>query len=368
MKKKIFAWLGIGMLLGIRVAAQPAQNVVLVTLDGVRWQEVFNGADGRLLFDPAYSPDTAKARRHFWGATPQERRQKLMPFVWKTVAEQGQLYGNRQLQSRVNVANPYWFSYPGYSELLAGYVDDRVKSNKKIPNPNPTVLEFLNKKPDLRGKVAVFSSWEVIEAAVNESRSGIPANSANEARNADNAVDSLLNDMTALLPREWGDGVRADFLTYFTARAYVQRHKPRVLFLSFDETDELAHAGRYFDHLTMLQSLDRYLGDLWRTMQAMPEYRGKTTFMLTTDHGRGQQGKARWKSHGTGTGGSYQMWLAVWGAGVAPTGEQSGGPVFFQHQIAATLARALGYDFQSDKPVGPPIDNVFAPAPARVEP
>ncbi|SFD72610.1 alkaline phosphatase family protein [Spirosoma endophyticum] len=344
--------------ISVSALAQPAQNLILVTLDGVRWQEVFNGADSTLLFDPVYSRDTASARKQFWAATPAERRVRIMPFLWNTIGKQGQLYGNRQLGNRMNVSNPHWFSYPGYNEILSGYADDRIKSNDKIDNPNVTVLEFLNQQPDYKGKVAVFSSWDVIEAAVNEKRSGIPASSANEPSHPVTSADSLLSDLTTLYPREFGDGVRADFLTYFSARQYVKQKQPRILFLSFDETDDLAYAGRYHDHLRMVQSIDTYLADLWKMIQTMPQYAGKTAILVTTDHGRGHTPKARWKDHGTKTADSYQIWLAAMGPGVATSGEQSNGPVLFQNQLAATLARLLGFDFKSDHPVGKPIDSI----------
>ena len=340
------------------VVAQPVQNVILVTLDGVRWQEIFNGADSTLLFDPSYTRDTASARKEFWATTPTERRKRLVPFFWNTIGTQGQLYGNRQQGNRINVSNPHWFSYPGYNEILSGYADERIKSNDKINNPNITVLEFLNNQPELAGKVAVFSSWDVIEAAVNEPRSHIPASSANEPTQPLSAVDSLLSDLTTLYPREFGDGVRADFLTYFSARQYVKRKQPRVLFMSFDETDDLAHAGRYLDHLRMLQSIDKYITNLWQLVQGMPQYAGKTAILITTDHGRGHTPKARWKDHGTKTPDSYQIWLAAMGPGISPTGEQTGGPVLFQNQFAATMARLMGFDFKTDHPVGPVIDPI----------
>lgn len=354
----------LSLFLSVSALAQPAQNLILVTMDGVRWQEIFNGADSTLLFDPVYSRDTAGARKQFWAPTAVERRTILTPFLWNTVRKQGQLYGNRQRGSRMNVMNPHWFSYPGYNEILSGYADDRIKSNDKIDNPNVTVLEFLNQQPGYQGKVAVFSSWDVIEAAVNEKRSGIPASSANEASQPVTATDSLLSDLTTLYPREFGDGVRADFLTYFAARQYVKQKQPRVLFLSFDETDELAHAGRYADHLRMVQSIDRYLADLWQLIQKMPQYAGKTAILITTDHGRGHTPKARWKDHGTKTADSYQIWLAAMGpgvatSGVATSGEQRDGPVLFQNQIAATLAQLLGVAFKADHPVAPPIDSII---------
>ncbi|OIN59135.1 hypothetical protein BLX24_12735 [Arsenicibacter rosenii] len=362
MKSSILLWflLLFSVVCAQPALAQPAQNIVLITLDGVRWQEVFTGADSTLLFDPVFSPDTAKARKTFWAPTAAERRQKLLPFWWNVVAKQGQLYGNRLKDSKVNTANPYWFSYPGYNEILSGFADERISSNDKKDNPNTTVLEYLNQQPGFKNRIAVFSSWNVIEAAVNENRSGIYANSANELIvNPRTSSDSLLNDMMRLLPSQFGDGVRQDFLTYFMAKNYLKQNKPRVLFLSFDETDDLAHAGKYADHLEMLHSIDGMLNDLWQTIQTMPQYAGKTTFIITTDHGRGHTPKVRWKDHGTKTADSYQMWFGVAGAGVAPTGEQQGGPVLFQNQLAATIARLLGVTYKAEHPVGEPVSSVF---------
>ncbi|GAB3260518.1 hypothetical protein GCM10027347_24870 [Larkinella harenae] len=343
--------------------AQQTQNVVLVTLDGVRWQEVFSGADSTLLFDPLYSPDTASARQFFWAATVQERRQRLFPFLWNTVAKHGQLYGNRQKGSKVNNANPFWFSYPGYNEILSGYADDRIKSNDKIDNPNTTVLEFLNNKPDFKGRIAAFSSWDVIEAAVNEKKTGIYANAGNEPiLQPKTATDSLLNSMMATIPPQvWDKTVRSDFLTYFVAKNYLLQNRPRVLFMQFDETDGLAHAGRYADDLRMVNAADGFLADLWKTIQQIPQYAGKTSLIITTDHGRGHTPKATWKGHGTKTPDSYQLWFAVIGPDTPPTGEQTGGPVLFQNQLASTLARLLGQDFQCEHPVGKPVLTVLKP-------
>ena len=94
------------------------RNVVLVTADGVRWQEVFRGPEESLLNqkDGGVS-DVAALRRDFWRPTPKARREAVMPFLWKVIARQGQIYGNRDKGSPAKVANGMNFSYPGYNEL-----------------------------------------------------------------------------------------------------------------------------------------------------------------------------------------------------------------------------------------------------------
>jgi len=68
------------------------------------------------------------------------------------------------------------FSYPGYNEILSGFPDPRIDSNDRKPNPNVTVLEWLNGRPGFSGKVAAFASWELLPWIVNTERSHIPAN------------------------------------------------------------------------------------------------------------------------------------------------------------------------------------------------
>src|SRR3974377_36129 len=101
------------------VADHATQNVVLIVSDGLRWQEVFSGADASLLNDEhggIWEPaDSLKAR--FWNDDPAVRRRVLLPFLWDVIAKQGQLYGNQAKGSVARVTNPYWFSYPGYNEM-----------------------------------------------------------------------------------------------------------------------------------------------------------------------------------------------------------------------------------------------------------
>jgi hypothetical protein len=79
------------------------KNVVIVTLDGYRWQEVFQGANRKILDKEKYVTDKSVADR-FYDTSPEISREKLMPFFWNTIATQGQLYGNRQHRNKVNCA------------------------------------------------------------------------------------------------------------------------------------------------------------------------------------------------------------------------------------------------------------------------
>src|SRR5687768_159221 len=112
------------------------QNIILVTLDGLRWQEVFQGADPSIAHRKKYVHNRGDVRK-YWHPEEDTRRKLLMPFLWSQVAIDGQLYGNRNLGNKVDCTNRRLISYPGYSEMLVGFKHRKVKSNRKIENPHP---------------------------------------------------------------------------------------------------------------------------------------------------------------------------------------------------------------------------------------
>ena len=120
------------------------RNVIFITFDGLRWEEVFYGADSSLIYNDNFTKEPKGMVEDYWADTQQTRREKLMPFFWSTISTEGQLYGNVHKNSVVTLANPYWFSYPSYSEMLVGYVDLTRDSNERENNPNITVLEYIH--------------------------------------------------------------------------------------------------------------------------------------------------------------------------------------------------------------------------------
>ncbi|MET0243734.1 MAG: hypothetical protein ABW174_09700, partial [Flavitalea sp.] len=225
----------------------PAENVVIVTLDGMRWQEMFGGADTVLTFDSAAGYSTKYVQKRFWANTPKERREKLMPFFWTGIVGKGSVFGNRKLGNIVDNANPYWFSYPGYNEIFTGYPDTAVNSNRQVPNPNVNVFEYLEKLPAFKGKSAVFASWDVYTSIFNEKRSGIFVNDG--FRNVPgklNDKQSLYNKLQHELPDLFhGPSERLDVATFHIGFEYMKANKPRLMYFGFGDTDEFAHAGMY---------------------------------------------------------------------------------------------------------------------------
>lgn len=348
------------VLAGLAVA--PAQqrpavsNVFLVTLDGLRWQELFGGLQAEMLTkDAGGVAAAAPVEQRFGGTTPEQRREKLLPFFWNVLAKQGQVFGDPSRHSAARVTNGLLFSYPGYNEILSGFPDPRVDSNDRIPNPNVTVLEWLNQRPGFTGRVAAFASWELLPWIVNEKRSGIHANGDGAPiASPKTERDRLLNDFAADLPPYWG-ATRFDAPTGFGALEYLRTRRPRVLYVMLGETDEWAHGRRYDLYLDAAFRNDRFIRRLWEAAQGMPEYRGRTALIVTTDHGRGDT-PADWTSHGQKVPAADRIWIGVLGPGIPALGLRSGVNVT-QSQIAATLAALLGEDYAGAQPrAAPPLD------------
>ena len=336
-----------------------ARNVLVVTLDGLRWQELFSGFAAELgsKEQGVASPDSLAHR--FDAPTAEARRERLLPFLWRTVAREGQVFGDPSSHSDVRVTNGMLFSYPGYAELLTGVADPRIDSNAKKVNPNVNVLEWLVRRPGFEGEVAAFASWDVFPFILAADRSGIPVNAAGPpVAKPEDERQRMLNEFAADLPVYW-ESARFDATTMHGALEHLRTHQPRVLYVALDETDEWAHERRYDVYLDAAHRSDRFLRRLWETAQSLPSHRGRTALVVATDHGRGETARD-WTDHGEKVPAADRIWVAVMGPDTPPLGLRSGVQAT-QSQVAATIAHLLGEDFGA----GPPGRR---PAPGRHRP
>lgn len=326
------------------------ENVIVVTLDGYRWQELFRGADESFMNKQFGGVrDINGLKRRYLRKTEEESRAAIMPFLWNTMAREGQVFGSRSHQAVCRSTNGLKFSYPGYSELFCGLADPRIDSNDKKPNPNLSVLEFLHGKPAYRGRVAAFCTWDVFPSIFRSAQNGLPVHTGWNPVQDQPLTDRQrwVNELLPTLPRYWPDNT-FDAVTLEYAREYLLRHKPRVLYIGLGETDEWGHGRRYDLYLDAAHNADRILGELWRTLQTMPEYRGKTSLILTTDHGRGLT-RVDWTDHGKEVPGAEYMWIAILGPDTPPLGLREKVETT-QSQVAATIAHLLGEDFLTASP------------------
>lgn len=339
--------------------ARRTERVVLVTLDGARWQDVFGGLDESALRDstPTGADITAlPVYRAFWAATADERREKLMPFLWGTLARQGIVAGNRARGSSMSVTNGIRVSYPGYSEILTGRAhDDVITGNEAVRNRFPSVLQFVRRKRNLpASKVATFASWGVFSSIVENTPGDTTINAGLQPYDSPSETIRRLSALQFEAPVPW-DNIRHDAFTFAFAMDYLARERPTLMLIGLDETDDWAHDGKYALVLDALHRSDRYLEALWTTLQNDPFYRGRTSLIVTADHGRGRTG-SEWRRHSRSAEGSDEIWLAAISPDVAIRGEWRPDAPIFQNQIAATIAALLGLDYREQDPeAGQPL-------------
>lgn len=333
-------------------------NVFIITLDGFRWQELFFGADSALIHDPGQTSDTTFAKAMFWDSEVKRRREKLMPFFWNIVARDGQLIGNRYKGSRVNTRNFYSVSYPGYNEIFTGEADPFVADNVKKKNRNVNLLEYLNRMPEYNGRIAAFTSWNLFPYILNEERSKVYVNSGYEPdEKGELSKTQLALNKIQSHPDHEGEPERNDLLTFLAAREYILKHQPKVMYIGLGGTDTYGHGRKYGQYLKEANQADRIIADLWNFVQTTPFYKDRTTFVITTDHGRGNSA-FNWHKHGVFIPGSSQAWIALLGQGVKPLGEVSGGSQLYLKHIAGTIGFLLGVRSFSNRMI--PVTH-FAP-------
>lgn len=350
-------WL-VAAAVNLAIAAEPAvppnQNVIYITWDGFRWQEFFGGAQQVYISKDAGVADVDGLMQRFWHEDENVRRTTLLPFVWTVIAKQGQIFGDPSRHAPARILNTHKFSYPGYNEMFCGFPDDeRIASNGKFPNPNVSVLEFLNRRPGFEGKVAAIATWNLFPFILNETRSNIYVHAGITPIPGDDLSDrqKMLNEMIQDTVVLW-PGNQIDSITIQAAREYLVRKKPRVLYIGLGETDEWGHGRRYDRYLHAAHQADDFLRRLWTLLQSLPEYKDKTTLVIAPDHGRG--GTIRdWTDHGAKVEGAEFIWMAAIGPQTPALGVRSDIEVTLG-QVAASLAKIVGEDFKAVSPKSAP--------------
>ncbi len=338
-----------------------SQKVFLITIDGIRWQELFTGADRSLLMNTDYvSTSRRTLLKQYLRLTPSGRRKLLMPFVWTTVSEIGQIHGNRNKGSKVNLTNTMHFSYPGYNEILTGKSDDdNITSNEKIPNPNVTILEIAEKSDRYKkkGGVVAFASWDVFPYIINEKRSGIYINSgfrkAMSCKSNLTEKEILLNKLQDNISHATSYA-RFDIFTHQYSLETIKKKHPKLIYISYGNADSYAHDGKYDKYLNNIKSIDDFIKELWTFTQQDEFYKGKTTFIITTDHGRGLEPLENWQHHGNKIKGSDEVWLITFGDKIEAKGEITKQEQLYSNQIANSIAKILGLAISDT--AGRPLD------------
>ena len=301
--------------------------VVLVVLDGARWQEVYGGVDPKLAAGAHVRLD----------ATP-------MPRLRASVAARGVAIGAPGHGAIVRASGPNFVSLPGYTELFTGRTPTSCGDNYCGRTPVPTVADELGAHADSPGEVAVIASWPEIERAASVSPERLVLSTGRHTiygepiLRADTEVARLL-DQGAAADHFPGEGdFRPDGATAPIALRYLEAARPRFLFVGLGEPDEYAHRGDYAAYIASLGRADAFLDDLVSTLDRMGERGRNTTVLVTADHGRADD----FRDHGGGYPESARVWLVALGRGIPTRGFLDGAEERRLADVAPTIRASLG--------------------------
>lgn len=289
---------------------EPPDPVVLVVLDGVRWQEIFGGTT---------SLDAAS----------------LTPNLHRLASERGAALGGTT-RSAMYASGPNYVSLPSYREIFSGRAGTDCTENDCPRIARPTIVDELH----ARGRsAAVFSSWEKIDLAAASRPDGITISAGRGGKPGN--------------PWPGAGDFRRDRATAELAVAHLEHERPDFLFLGLGEADEYAHHGDYVDYVGAIVLADRILGDVLATLERMGDRGARTHVFVTTDHGRSYG----FRDHGGRYPESGRVWLVAAGPRIKARGTLETSREHHLRDIAPTLRLIAGLPRVATGPdAGAPID------------
>ncbi len=94
------------------------------------------------------------------------------------------------------------------------------------------------------------------------------------------SVESAIGDLV-----QTSAPVSGDEFTFLVTAEVMRRFAPSLLVMNFSDV-EVAHFGSYSLHLNGIRTLDRLVDELWRLVESLPAYAGKTTVFALPEFGR----------------------------------------------------------------------------------
>lgn len=331
-----------------RVEAPNDAAVVLVVLDGVRWQDVFVGAD------PALAAE---------GHVPAARAEELMPHLHALVAERGAALGAPGEGPTMSASGPNFVSLPGYTEIFTGRPPVACRDNDCPAARMPTLMDEVRAASDRPSDVAVIASWSKIERAASDDPSNLVVSTGRtrtfheELLRDDEVTREWLDRGAHADPYPGYDDYRPDRFTAAVGLRYLETKRPRILFLGLGEPDEYAHRDDYAGYLASLRAADAVIGDLFAALGRMGTRGEHTTVFVTADHGRGRD----YRVHGKNFPESARVWLVAAGAGIAARGNARSERPHRLADIAPTVRTLLDLPADVAPSSGAPLGELFVP-------
>ena len=322
-------------------ASGPARDgrVVLITIDGARWQDVFEGSDSGFSGAPSIPPE------------------QLMPRAHQLVATRGVALGaTLQGCGTAHTAGASNVSLPGYIEIFTGHASQCL--DNQCDRVEESVLDEAARAPS--GSAASISSWELLLSATSGGGTPVFVSNGRGYPGEPPATDKVLSQAVAAGrnadPYPGYSEYRPDAATIAIALAYYRAEKPALFHIGLGDTDEYGHRGDYASYLDALKRADSLIGTVADLLDTMGPLGAKTTVIVTPDHGRNSD----FNNHGVLHPESARTFVLAFGGGVPVRGIACPAHDVTLADIAPTIRVLVGLPRDTADGAGTPIELITA--------
>lgn len=285
-------------------------RVIYITLDGVRWQDVYLD-------------------------------HSRFPKFWKKYASKAVMYGTPLGSTTLHTASVP-VSLPSYQSQMAGSVQPCADNHCGMIQVETLPERLIHRLHLPKKNVATFSSWPEIGYAVEHIPGTTYSNTGNKSvkdpdSHRPDSVMAILNQKQRYDHPEGQN--RYDKYTFAQAWHYFVTYDPRFIWIALDDADEAAHSGDIQAYHRALSYYDELLDIVLSHLKAQGIDK-ETLVIITTDHGRGIG--RNWTEHGLDFPESRQIWGFVMNGQLvhATQDEKRGG--YSLLSIRPTVERTLG--------------------------
>jgi hypothetical protein len=324
-------------------AGAKSAQVVLLALDGVRYEDVFGGVDAELSAQQRLPPELVVSAR------------ELMPNLHALMRERGAALGAPGVGAPISASGPEYVSLPGYAEMLTGRRSSGCTDNGCRGTRSASIAdELVRARASVSG--AVIASWPDIERVAASSdrvavSTGRHAGRTRALFERTPAARAALRRAEREPPWPGHDDFRRDRFTAELALAYLEEARPEFLFVGLGEPDEFAHQGNYAGYLDSLRQADQCIGQLAKLLAARAASGVRTAFFITADHGRARN----FRDHGGAHPESARVWLVASGSAIGARGLTGAARSRWLADIAPTVRVLLGLPADTVKSAGSPL-------------
>ncbi len=230
---------------------------------------------------------------------------------------------------------------PGHTAIATGFYQSIANDGKELPQEPSIMQSWLKKSKEPTSEAWLITTKDKLQVL---------------ADCQEPTWMGTYNPMTDCGINGLGTGYRLDQTTFQRVTETLTRDHPKLLFINFKQPDDAAHHMDSIAYLRGIVDTDNYVDLLWKALQNDPVYKGKTTLIVTNDHGRHTAGHLDgYVSHGDDCDGCRHIEMFA----IGPDFKKNfiSNTNYDQIDITSTVAELLDFDMPFAK--GKVISDLF---------